>query len=94
MRAVCEIKSDDEYVENAEYLTVVICDEYKSITIIRDDETEHNITLKEVLEIARNAGYTKGFIILIAESAFSGTIYKHGNHGAVWEKCGETIGYA
>ena len=93
-RASWEMKSDDEYVEDAEYLTVVMGEDNKSIEIISDDETGLNITLNEVLEIARNAGYTKGVLIVIAESALSGTVYKYGNHGSVWERCGETIGYA
>lgn len=36
----------------------------------------------------------KGTILIVAENPTDGVVYRYGNHGAYWEKIGETCGYA
>lgn len=84
--------SDNDFLENAEFVHVVF--DWKCLKIIRCDEFDSALTFRDVLETAKTAGYKTGVLLVIAESPLHGTVYKCGNHGGLWEKVGETMGFA
>jgi len=79
-----------DIVKNADYLHIIFAG--KVVEYMQYEEC--SVTFGDVIEIAKFNGYDKGVIILIAESALKGTVYKYGNHGKYWEEVGETMGFA
>ncbi len=52
-------------------------------------------SLKECLELGKNLSeMPTGTVIVIHEEALRGNVYRYGNHGAVWEHIGTTVGFA
>lgn len=78
---------------------VRICTDGKClIYYVMDCET---LTLERCREIAVEMGWSAANdapITVIAEEELTGAVYKYGNHHedgkAIWEKVGETVGYA
>lgn len=78
-------------VGNADILKIIFGN--KCVTkVLSSGELE--FTLAEVREIAVKNGYSRGVIILIAESPLEGEVFEYGNYGEFWVEHGKTRGYA
>ena len=78
----------------ADYLHIIFGD--KRVKFFTNDERSLDFTFDEVMDVATKNGYKTemGTILLIAESPLDGIVYRYGNYGDYWVKCGATIGYA
>jgi hypothetical protein len=65
------------------------------ITIHQFPEFDKPITFGDILSRCKECGYSKGTILLIAESATEGAIYRYGNYAdEYWYEVGEMKGFA
>lgn len=75
-------------------LTIAFDDKAKMICIFEDEEEK---TFQFVLDMAKEMGYKKGVINIIAEQPLKGYVYRYGNTVAkddYVELVGTTCGYA
>lgn len=93
------VLAENEIICRDGIVTLVVGENAKFICVCYDEEKP--MTLASCLEEARAIGYQDGGVLLvIAEDAYDGTIYKYGNHlnaktrEPVWELSGHTNGYA
>ena len=73
------------------------------ISIILMQFEGDRVTLEDCLRLAEEKGFDKDndlSLLVVAESEHAGAVYKYGNHlhpktkQWIWEKVGDTIGYA
>lgn len=70
--------------------------------IISTDYGEEMPTFNEIIELAKDRGYKKGVLRVMANSDLHGKIYTYSNHYTrinnelvpIWEESGETRGFA
>lgn len=77
-----------------ELLTIAFDDKAKTICIFEDEEEK---TFQFILDVAKEMGYKKGVINIIAEQPLKGYVYRYGNTVAkddYVEIVGTTGGYA
>ena len=86
-----KIKLEDSigYADNIK----IIFDE-KCVDKFLGNERCTDYTFREVLQVAKENGWKKDVILLIAENPLNGTIYQYGNYGDYWGEHGTTRGYA
>ncbi len=85
-----EVKETDS-IGLADILKIVFGN--KCVTKVLSAETL-DFTFAEAYKIAVENGYSKGVIILIAESPLEGKVFEYGNYGKFWVEHGKTRGYA